>query len=151
MRQLRIVVGLALVAGLFLALSTGPAGAKGKKGRHSLAGTIVSVQPGKGKNKGAGTITVRVGHRGKNGGKNNVARGQNGKRRGGRVITVRVDQTTKIERVGQGQGQQNNPALGFASLRPGEHVRIKLGRGHHAQEIDIVARGTGKRPGKNKK
>jgi hypothetical protein len=150
MRRVRLILGLALAAGLVLALPTGVDAARGnkgnRKGQHTIAGTIVSVHHGKGQNNSGGTIKVRVRHRRQN----QVALGPSGKKGHGRVVTVRFDQDTKIERIGRGKGTQNGQSLGVDSLHAGEHVRIKLDHGHHAREIDILSRGAGSRLGGKK-
>jgi len=53
-------------------------------------------------------------------------------------VTIHVNDATKIERTG-GKGKHQ---ASLDDLNTGERVRIQVGDGHHAHQVDILSGGS---------
>jgi hypothetical protein len=124
-------------------------GGLGSGRRHTLLGTVVSVQQGQaGGNRGR--IKVQVTHtgngsasRGKGKSTATTSRSATASTRGqgqgqSGVVTVHVNDSTKIERAG-GTGTHQGS---LDDLNPGQRVRVHLGDGHHAHQVEILSSGS---------
>ena len=91
------------------------------QGKHVIAGTITEVKT----EKGHTVLTIK-------------SHGKDGK--AGKNHHVTVNQSTKVEVVSGKKGGKQVAMVSANRLHAGEHVVAHLGKGHHADRIDIHAK-----------
>jgi hypothetical protein len=130
---MRTSLGACVVAALLLvAPSFAAAPPSAAKHHHTITGKVLEVDHGQ---KGHGKIKIEVHHHSK------APAVNNGDKNKHHVVTVTVNHETHFDKIihtgGKG-GETREVSAHFHDVKPGEHVRVKVGHEHHAREVSII-------------